>query len=286
MGLAEQQRWRHDTSQPGFPFGSPLILATPLAIWRGTLMGHGYRVDFYPDVSHQVANPPEDHCPYSETPWPGEQPYPYCDAIDFYPHADPKMPTLAQIGAQVTADKQAGVAGVAWLKYQNWTDANDACWHDSWQPSFSRRSSSDRGHNHNSVRTDYVKSNVALGYDPIARIMNGGRKMSVVIYCPENGGYYSYPVPKWFRSAQAAQAAAAAYGSTIVTVQKLADIRAQFGYIPGDAAAVATGRADVVADANGNVLPTTVTPVTGVTVAQATAIARSEIGRSTNTPGT
>lgn len=163
MSLQLQSAWRHD--------GSPFILATPVQTMVATMIGHGYTVYFYPDDAHQVATPAEDHCPYSETPWPGDQPYPHGMAADVMPHSDPRMPTLAQIGAQVVADKQAGVAGVAWLKYMNWTDGSGRVRHTSWQPDYADRSSSDSGHIHWSCRTDFVTSNVATGYDPVARIL-------------------------------------------------------------------------------------------------------------------
>lgn len=171
MGLALQRAWQHDRSFPAFPNGSPFILATPAADMYHRLTGYGYVVYYFPDEAHQIAVPAEDHTPYSETNWPGEQPYPHGMAIDIMP-PDPalKLPSLAQLGAQMYADRQAGLPGIAWLKYQNWTDAHDDCWHDKWQPEHERSGSDDEGHIHQSVRTDFVNSNAAQGYDPVARV--------------------------------------------------------------------------------------------------------------------
>jgi hypothetical protein len=119
---------------------------------------------------------------------------------------------------------------------------------------------------HNDLRlafdvTDHTDPGSGFPWDMFMQIINGddgGDDMAAaVVNCKENGGFYSYPVPKWFRSVAAAEAAAAAYGVPITSVATLADVRARFGYIPGDAAAVASGQADVLADVHGNVLPAT-----------------------------
>jgi hypothetical protein len=127
------------------------------------LRSHGYTVYTLGDDSHLEADTPEDHTPYSHTPWPGSQPYPYVLACDIMPGGDW---SLAQLGARIYADKQAGVPGTEFIKYMNWTDSNGDCWHDKWTPGHSRSSSSDRGHIHLSARTDYVHK--VTGYKPFA----------------------------------------------------------------------------------------------------------------------
>lgn len=140
--------------------GSPWHPATPVDELARTLRGHGYTVYVLGDRSHLTAKLPEDHAPYSHTPWPGPQPYPAVLAGDIMPGGP--VP-LAVLGARLVADRQAG--RIPWLKYINWTDASGQCWHDSWQPTYARRPSSDRGHIHFSVRTDYVTASTG-GYDP------------------------------------------------------------------------------------------------------------------------
>lgn len=275
MGLQLQQAWKNNES--------PYKLCTPARDFMTTMVGHGYTVYYYPDLSHQLADPPEDHTAYSATGYPDRSPYGYGFADDLMPHPDPKMPSLSAIARLMIAHKNAGRPELAPLKYLNWTDDQGYCWHDTWTPNFARRSSTDRGHNHTSWRTDYQFSTLLAGYDPVAEILGSGNTMSVVVRCTENGGYYSYPVPKWFRSAAAANTAAVAYGTAVLVRGTLAEIRDQFGYIPGDAAAVAAGQADVVADAHGNVLPSA-GGGGGVTADQSRAIAREEIGHSAVTP--
>lgn len=60
-----------------------------------------------------------------------------------------------------------------WLKYMNWEpEGNNTgpCYHESWQPTYARRSSTDRGHIHLSGLTGFETSTIAAGYDPVARI--------------------------------------------------------------------------------------------------------------------
>lgn len=163
--------------------GRPWDVAAPIEAIGGRLRAHGYTVYYLgsDDSSHLQADVPEDHAPFSATPWPGRQPYPYVLAMDIMPPTagarsklDGKpLPSLQQISAQMRADKIANHPGMRWLKYMNWEPERNyggACWHDSWQPSYSRRSSSDRGHTHMSGRTDYVTSTASNDYDPVARV--------------------------------------------------------------------------------------------------------------------
>jgi hypothetical protein len=154
--------------------GEPFILAKPLATLRDLLRGYGYTVYDKGDDRHLHADPPEDHTPYSATGWPATSPFGWGFAIDIMPPTKAGLPSLAQLGAQLVADRKAGLAGVAWLKYINWEPGDGSCYHDSWQPTFARRDSSDRGHIHLSGRTDYQTSTAAVGYDPVARVRSTG----------------------------------------------------------------------------------------------------------------
>lgn len=151
--------------------GEPFTLARPLAALRACLRGHGYTVYDLGDSAHLLRDPPEDHTPYSATGWPLPSPFGWGFAVDIMPPPAARgLPTLAQLGAQLFADRQAGHPAVGWLKYINWEPGDGKCWHDRWQPSYVRTTSTDRGHIHLSGRTDYQLSDVADGYDPVARL--------------------------------------------------------------------------------------------------------------------
>ena len=143
--------------------GKPVKTADCIDSFAKMLRGYGYTVYTIGNYDHLTASTPEDHTPFSHTPWPGSQPYPYVLACDVMPGGH--WP-LADLGARIYADKQAGVPGTEWIKYMNWTDRNGDCWHDKWTPGHQRSSSSDRGHIHISARTDYVHK--ATAYVPFA----------------------------------------------------------------------------------------------------------------------
>lgn len=111
---------------------------------------HGITFGILGDHSHAVANPPEDHMPYSHTPWPGAQPYPYVLAIDL-------MTTDPGVAQRIIAAKQAG--SFPCVKYMNFTNAAGQVEHISWEPNESEYHSSDTGHIHLSFRTDHVLCN-------------------------------------------------------------------------------------------------------------------------------
>jgi len=146
--------------------GKPAKPAQPIADMVAMFRRHGYAgTGYYPDDRHLRASPPEDHCPYSHTPWPGSQPYPSILALDFMPLVEGDGKSLAPIARQIIADKRAGKA--PWIKYLNWTDEQGHVWHTKWQPNEVTDASSDSGHIHISIRTDYVTSTAAAGWDPI-----------------------------------------------------------------------------------------------------------------------
>ena len=163
--------------------GSPFRLMTPARDLRDVLRRHGYTVYDIGNQDHLEHEPPEDHTPYSETGYPGRATYGVGYAIDIMPppagarskvDGQPlPLPSLQKLGAQLLADRKAGVPGIKWLKYMNWEPTRDnggPCYQDSWRPTYARRSSSDRGHIHASGLTGYDTSTIAAGYDPVARI--------------------------------------------------------------------------------------------------------------------
>lgn len=145
--------------------GRPFKQCQPALDLRATLGRRGYTgpATGYPDTRHQVAYPPEDHCPYSATPWPGAQPYPYCMAIDF--EAGFGLDYI-DLGTRLVFDKGNGVPGTEPIKYINWTDVKGNTWDEVWEPTHHRVPSTDRGHVHVSFRTDYVTSHSMASYDP------------------------------------------------------------------------------------------------------------------------
>lgn len=171
-----------DTYAEWIADGQPWRPSVPVADLSKALRGHGYVVYILGDDSHLKrrasgstvdGSGAQDHAPYSHTPWPDPQPYPHITAEDIMPPPPGSaLPSLAQLGAQIYADKQAGHPGVAWIKYMNWEPSGPGgpCYQDSWKPDHARTSSGDRGHIHLSGRTDLVRSTAAADYDPVARI--------------------------------------------------------------------------------------------------------------------
>jgi hypothetical protein len=164
MAITTERAWRAD--------GAPWHPARPIHDLSVLMQGYGYLVGIIGNEAHLSAPVPEDHTPYSHTPWPGPQPYPAVLAEDIEAAPD-GYPTTAQIGGQIYADKMAGVHGTEWIKYINWTDPHGDTWHDQWEPTHQRSSSVDKGHTHISGRTDFVNSSIvtASGYDPVARYL-------------------------------------------------------------------------------------------------------------------
>lgn len=148
--------------------GRPWKNCQPINDLLAALQRHGYTgpTAGIGDQSHLTASPPEDHCPYSHTPWPGVQPYPYVMAIDLMPGYGLD---LIDLGGRLFDDKMSNKPGTEPIKYLNWTDSDGNCWHDSWMPNHTRYASTDRGHIHSSFRTDYVTSTRMAIYDPYGR---------------------------------------------------------------------------------------------------------------------
>ena len=148
--------------------GSPWHLAEYISSFAATMRRHGYTVGTIGAVGTHLDIPnPQDHAPFSHTPWPGPQPYPMVCAIDVMPDGPV---SLARVGAQIVADKNAGVPGTEWIKYMNWTPDGGSCRNESWKPDHVVSPSGDRGHIHISGRTDYVST--PTSYDPVGRILH------------------------------------------------------------------------------------------------------------------
>lgn len=162
MSEAQYRAWLAD--------GSPYALVRPLAELRDLLRGYGYTVYDRGNRAHMLADPPEDHTPYSATGWPNEARYGYGYAVDIMPPGARPLPSLQQLGARLHADRNAG--RIPWLKYMNWEPEGDyagPCQHCTWTPDHASRTSSDRGHIHLSARTGY-EAKSSDGYDPVATI--------------------------------------------------------------------------------------------------------------------
>lgn len=150
--------------------GEPYRLCRPAKALQTRLEGYGYTVYDYPNEAHLAAIPPEDHDPFSATGYPVESAFGVGHAIDIMPPpAGSGLPTADQLGEQICLDRQAGVPEAMWVKYVNHTDAAGTCWHDKWQPSHVRTTSSDRGHAHVSAYSNLDNSPIGDTYDPVAR---------------------------------------------------------------------------------------------------------------------
>ena len=157
--------------------GRPYTLIRPARAVQATLLGHGITVWDFPDESHQKAEPPEDHTPYSATGWPGPNQRWKARGLDIMPRSDSKAHRKenADIARQMIRDRDAGVPGAMWIKYINWTDEDGVCRQERWTSSANplqrtTRSSTDRGHVHVSGRSDADNDTRADGYDPLARM--------------------------------------------------------------------------------------------------------------------
>lgn len=152
--------------------GRPWTPARPIAALTRTLRGHGYTVYILGNEDHATANPPEDHMPFSATGWPVASPRWYVHALDIMPGDG--LPTLADLGAQLSRDKITGYPGAYPIKYMNWTPAGGSCTHESWEPGHNVYGSSDAGHIHLSIRSDCTQHTAMDSYDPVARLRGGG----------------------------------------------------------------------------------------------------------------
>lgn len=131
--------------------GSPWKISPWLVTFGELLRSKGYTVYYLGDESHLTANPPEDHTPFSHTPWPGSQPYPYVMAMDIMPGG---AMDWRDLGVALVNARHIGVAGTEPIKYINYTTRSGEVLHTSWEPGQVTIPSQDSGHIHISVRTD------------------------------------------------------------------------------------------------------------------------------------
>jgi hypothetical protein len=156
--------------------GRPYTLIRPARALQAALQAHGLTVWDFPNEEHQKAEPPEDHTPYSATGWPGANQRWKARGLDIMPRSDAKAHRRenADIARQLIRDRDAGVPGVMWIKYINWTDEDGTCRQERWTTGGSplqrtTRTSRDKGHVHVSGRSDADNDTRADSYDPIAR---------------------------------------------------------------------------------------------------------------------
>lgn len=160
--------------------GKPYHLIRPADDLVNTLRRYGLTVYHYPNDAHLQANTPEDHTPFSVTGWPSSNARWNARGVDVMPRGDTAAARKenADIARQLIRDRDAGLPGVAWVKYINWTDERDVCLQERWTDPAApnrrtTRSSSDKGHIHISGRSDVDDDDRAEDYDPIARMRGG-----------------------------------------------------------------------------------------------------------------
>lgn len=207
--------------------GRPYTLIRPAKAVQATLRRHGLTVYDYPDTGHLTATVPQDHTPFSATGWPGANRRWNARGLDIMPRSDSAAGRKenADIARQFIRDRDAGVPGVMWIKYLNWTDEKGACRQERWtdKANPNRRttiSSNDKGHIHISGRSDADSDTRADTYDPIAR-MNGVSPMATAAeYAAHNADAALYALNKRQDSYKAVPAPAPAppAGVTALTV--------------------------------------------------------------------
>jgi hypothetical protein len=153
--------------------GKPFTLMRPARALQAKLQARGLVVYAYPDDDHLKAKIPEDHTPFSATGWPVKSAFGIGHAIDIMPRADTVAgrAEAATIARKLIADRNAGVAGVLWVKYLNWTDEKGVCRQERWTPNHTTTSSTDKGHIHVSGRSDCDNDSRADNYDPLGASM-------------------------------------------------------------------------------------------------------------------
>lgn len=110
---------------------------------------------WYADENHYQASFPQDHTPYSQTPWPvTPNPYPYVFATDIMHRTDLGLNCFV-IFDYWLAEAKAG--RTPWIKYIIWQGKNYDV-RNSWQP---KPNSDHYDHIHISFRTDYT--DVSIG---------------------------------------------------------------------------------------------------------------------------
>lgn len=155
--------------------GKPYQLMRPAAALQRNIRRHGIVVYDYPDVSHLTASSPQDHTPFSVTGWPIPSAFGIAHALDIMYRTGAEG---RKIALKLIADRDAGVPGVMWIKYINWTDTDGRCYQVAWKTLGSNKhtttASNDKGHIHASGRADADNDTRAEGYDPLSASSFGG----------------------------------------------------------------------------------------------------------------
>lgn len=141
--------------------------AKPIADLQKILQGLGYTVYTIGNDSHLTKATPEDHTPFSHTGWPNPAPKGIVTALDIMPKNN-DMHDLANLARALISAKDGGVSAAACIKYINWTDESGHCYHVKWEPNHTTSSSTDKGHIHLSIRTDFVDSSCCSGWNPLS----------------------------------------------------------------------------------------------------------------------
>ncbi len=136
--------------------GEPVKLAVPVVQYHNAVVSAGWpaaQVGTLGDPDHLTADPPQDHCPFSATGWPGTNPYPYVMAIDV-PHRPEIGKGVYALVAYWLSEARAG--HTPWVKYIIW-QAQRYDVRNGWSPV---ASSGHYDHVHVSMRSDYFLSTV------------------------------------------------------------------------------------------------------------------------------
>lgn len=180
--------------------GRPYTLIRPARVLQAALRGHGLTVYDFPNDEHLTARPPEDHTPFSATGFPGPNKRWHARALDIMPRSGSAAHRKenAEIARQLIRDRDAGVPGVMWIKYINWTAEDGTCQQERWTNGGAplkrtTKSSTDDGHVHVSGRSDVDDDARAEGYDPIARMTGIARgddvdQKEILEFGPKAGG--------------------------------------------------------------------------------------------------
>lgn len=148
--VADGKPWRNAT--PIAELVAKLRQARPAAAAAGCFGSIG-------NLDHLLADPPQDHCPYSQTGWPLPHPYPYVTASDIMHRPDLGV-DCNQIHANLLAAAKAG--RLPWLKYWIWQGKRYDI-RNNWVPV---AASGHYDHIHISARTDHITTSLG-GWHPL-----------------------------------------------------------------------------------------------------------------------
>ena len=169
--------------------------AKPIADLQESLQALGYTVYTIGNQDHLTKATPEDHTPFSHTGWPNSAPKGIVTALDIMPKNG--MADLTRLARTLIAAKERGDSHAACFKYMNWTNELGKVEHTSWEPNEKTTSSSDSGHIHLSIRTDYVNSNCCAGWNPLAGTTSPAKPTPPSLH-PAPGPALAFPLPRGY----------------------------------------------------------------------------------------